>query len=118
MAASIADRFAINDLLVRYGTARDGGDVDGMVACFTTDGSLESPAVGAWSGHDGIRAFSERFAALNRRGARCGMLSNLAVTGRLATGDHSRHERRRAVSRTWCRHPTARDRSSSPQRHP
>jgi uncharacterized protein (TIGR02246 family) len=81
MAASIEDRFAINDLFVRYATALDGGDVDGIVACFTPDGSLESPAVGAYSGHDGIRAFSERFAALNRRGVQLRhVLSNLAVS--------------------------------------
>lgn len=81
MAPSIEDRFAINDLFVRYATALDGGDVDGIVSCFTEDGSLESPAVGAYSGHVGIRAFSERFAALNRRGAQLRhVLSNLAVS--------------------------------------
>src|ERR1700736_3867577 len=88
MTASIEDRFAINDLFVRYTTALDAGDVATIVACFTEDGSLESPAVGKYSGREGIRAFSERFAALNRRGVQLRhVLSNLAVA---VNGDTAR----------------------------
>jgi uncharacterized protein (TIGR02246 family) len=81
MSLSIEDRFAINDLFVRYTTALDSGDVETIVACFTEDGSLESPAVGKYAGHTGIRAFSERFAAMHRRGVQLRhVISNLAMT--------------------------------------
>ena len=81
MPSSIEDRFAINDLFVRYVTALDAGDVDTIVGCFTEDGALESPVVGKYAGHAGIRAFSERFAMLPRRGIQLRhVISNLAVT--------------------------------------
>ena len=81
MPASIEDRFAINDLFVRYTTALDTGDVDTIVACFTGDGALESPMIGEYAGRDGIRAFSERFAAMRQRGVQLRhVISNLAMT--------------------------------------
>jgi len=81
MPPSIEDRFAINDLFVRYTTALDAGDVDTIVGCFTEDGALESPVVGKYRGRDGIRAFSERFAAMHRRGVQLRhVISNLAMT--------------------------------------
>ncbi len=81
MAASVEDRLAINDLFVRYATALDNGDVDTIVGCFTEDGSLESPAVGVYSGRAGIREFSNRFAAFRARGSQLRhVLSNLAVS--------------------------------------
>jgi uncharacterized protein (TIGR02246 family) len=81
MTVSIEDRFGINDLFVHYATALDGGDVETIVACFTEDGTLESPAVGKYGGRDGVRAFAERFAAMHRRGVQLRhVLSNLAMT--------------------------------------
>jgi uncharacterized protein (TIGR02246 family) len=81
MPLSIEDRFGINDLFVRYTTALDAGDVDTIVGCFTEDGALESPAVGKYSGRDGIRTFSERFAAMHRRGVQLRhVISNMAMT--------------------------------------
>src|SRR6266853_5860936 len=81
MTVPIEDRFAINDLFVRYTTALDAGDVDTIVGCFTEDGSLESPVVGKYTGREGIRAFSERFAAMHRRGVQLRhVISNLAMT--------------------------------------
>ncbi len=81
MPPSVEDRFGINDLFVRYTTALDAGDVDTIVACFTEDGALESPVVGKYSGRDGIRAFSERFAAMHRRGVQLRhVISNMAMT--------------------------------------
>ncbi len=81
MPVSIEDRFAINDLFIRYTTALDAGDVDTIVGCFTEDGALESPAVGKYVGHAGIREFSERFAAMHRRGVQLRhVISNLAMS--------------------------------------
>jgi uncharacterized protein (TIGR02246 family) len=81
MAPTIEDRFAINDLFVRYTTALDAGDVDTIVNCFAEDGALESPLVGKHAGRAAIRAFSERFAALPRRGVQLRhVISNLAMT--------------------------------------
>src|SRR3954464_3235577 len=88
MTPSIEDRFGINDLFVRYTTALDAGDVETIVACFTEDGALESPAVGKYAGHAGIRAFSERFAAMHGRGVQLRhVVSNFAMT---VTGETAR----------------------------
>ena len=81
MSPSVEDRFAIEDLFVRYTTALDAGDVDTIVGCFTEDGALRSPMVGEYAGRAGIRAFSERFAALPRRGVQLRhVISNLAMS--------------------------------------
>ncbi len=78
----------INDLFVRYTTALDAGDVETIVACFTEDGALESPAVGVYSGRQGIREFAERFARFHARGAQLRhFISNLAVQ---VNGDEAR----------------------------
>ena len=67
---SIEDRLAIEDLFVRYMTALDNGDVDGVVSCFTQDGWLDSPIVGRDQGREQLRAFAEKIAASIRlRGA-------------------------------------------------
>ena len=80
-APSIEDRFEINDLFVRYTTALDAGEVETVVGCFTTECSLESPIVGIFRGHAGIREFAERTARLKReRGAQFRhVISNLAI---------------------------------------
>jgi uncharacterized protein (TIGR02246 family) len=79
--ATIADRLMIEDLFVRYTTALDRGDVETIVACFTEDGALESPAVGRHAGHDAIREFARRFARFHEGGAQLRhVISNLAVT--------------------------------------
>ncbi|HUB13109.1 MAG TPA: nuclear transport factor 2 family protein [Acetobacteraceae bacterium] len=77
---ALEDRLAINDLFVRYATALDAGDVETIVGCFAEDGALESPIVGVYKGHDGIREFGSRFAKLRERGTQLRhVLSNLAV---------------------------------------
>jgi len=74
------DRLAINDLFVRYTTALDAGEVEAVVDCFTKDAVLESPAIGMIAGHEAIRAFAGRFAALRERGTQFRhMISNLAA---------------------------------------
>ena len=79
-APSVEDRLAINDLFVRYTTALDAGEVDTIVACFTEDGALESPAVGVYSGRQGIRDFAVRFARFREAGSQLRhFISNLAV---------------------------------------
>lgn len=65
-AASLEDWFAINSLFVRYATALDACAVDDVVDCFTADAVLESPILGRFEGHAGIRAFAERTAAQKR----------------------------------------------------
>ena len=66
---STEDRLGISDLFTRYSLALDDGDVDGVVACFTEDASVESPVVGAYTGHAEIRRFAERLAAVRDAGA-------------------------------------------------
>src|SRR5262249_19658444 len=78
---SIEDRLAIEDLLVRYTTALDEGDVDGVVGCFVEDGWLDSPIVGRHQGREELRAFAEKTAeAIRHRGARFRhVVSNLRI---------------------------------------
>ncbi|HVB66875.1 MAG TPA: nuclear transport factor 2 family protein [Acetobacteraceae bacterium] len=79
-AASIEDRLAISDLFVRYTCAIDAGDVETLVACFTEDGALESPAVGVYAGREAIRAFAQRFARFRQGGSQLRhVISNLVV---------------------------------------
>jgi ketosteroid isomerase-like protein len=86
---SIEDRFAINDLFVRYTTALDACDVETVIGCFTGDCTLESPIVGTFRGHDGIRDFATKtLRAKQERGAQYRhVISNLAMT---VEGDRAR----------------------------
>lgn len=60
----------------------DMGDVDALVSCFAPDGSLESPAVGAYTGHESIRNFATRFARFRQNGSQLRhMISNLLIEG-------------------------------------
>jgi 3-phenylpropionate/cinnamic acid dioxygenase small subunit len=67
-AATMEAWFGIHNAFIRYATSLDHGDVEGVVACFTADASLESPVLGRFDGHDGIREFAERTARLLREG--------------------------------------------------
>lgn len=80
MTVSLEDRLAISDLFARYMWAIDTGDVEGLVACFTEDGVLESPAVGRYAGRDGVRTFAERFASFHTAGTQLRhVISNLLI---------------------------------------
>ena len=84
---ALQDRLDINDLFVRYATALDAGNVEGIVACFTEDAVLESPALGIRRGRTAIHDFATRFAGLRARGSQLRhVLSNLAVQ---LNGDHA-----------------------------
>lgn len=77
---SVEERLAVEELFARYLWSIDTGDVDTLVSCFTEDGSLESPAVGSFAGHDQVRAFAQRFADYRRRGSQLRhVMSNLLV---------------------------------------
>ena len=95
---SLEDRAAIGDLFARYMWALDGGDVEGLVTCFTEDGALQSPAVGEYRGHAAIRAFATRFAEYRRRGAQLRhVISNLLIE---TEGDRGRAQCYLAVFET------------------
>jgi uncharacterized protein (TIGR02246 family) len=77
---SIEDRLAISDLFVRYTCALDAGEVETLVDCFTEDGALVSPAVGAHTGRAAIRAFAQRFARFRQNGSQLRhVISNLIM---------------------------------------
>jgi uncharacterized protein (TIGR02246 family) len=79
-ATSVEDRLAIEDLFIRYTRAIDAGDVDTLTACFTEDGTLQSPVVGGYAGRKAIRAFAERFARYREGGAQFRhVISNFVV---------------------------------------
>ncbi len=88
----LEDRLAISDLLVRYASALDAGDVATVVDCFTGDATLESPVIGVIAGRGAIRAFAERFAAQRQRGMQFRhMVTNICrrdcAGGRSGAGD-------------------------------
>jgi hypothetical protein len=58
--ASMADWFDVHNLFVRYTTSLDACNVEEVVACFTPDGWLQSPVLGRFDGHAGIREFVGR----------------------------------------------------------
>jgi ketosteroid isomerase-like protein len=70
MATVYADeRALIEELFSRYLWSIDTGDVEILVDCFTPEGSLESPAVGKYAGHEAIREFAMRFARFREQGS-------------------------------------------------
>jgi len=78
------DRFAIQDLLASYAWSLDTGDMDSLVACFTTDARVveevfEEPDV--WEGHDGIRRISQHYASAPNFPGRQHHTSQLLVEG-------------------------------------
>ena len=78
--ASVEDRICIEELFARYMWSIDSGDVDALVGCFTEDGSLESPAVGKYSGRGNIAEFASRFARFRESGSQMRhVISNLLV---------------------------------------
>lgn len=82
MSMSVDDRCQIEDLFARYMWSIDMGDVDALVSCFAPDGSLESPAVGEYAGHENIRNFAARFARFRQNGSQLRhMISNLLIDG-------------------------------------
>ncbi|HSV46801.1 MAG TPA: nuclear transport factor 2 family protein [Ramlibacter sp.] len=87
------DRFAVNDLLARYGWALDTGDVDAFVGCFAPDGVMieevfEDPDV--WEGSDGIRRLAEHYRGIANFPGRQHYAANVLVT---PTGEGRAHVR-------------------------
>lgn len=79
--ASLPDWFDVHNLFVRYTTSLDACDADGVVACFVADGWLDSPVLGRFDGHAGIRDFVDRTIKVrDERGGRFRhVVSNLRV---------------------------------------
>lgn len=79
-AATLQDWFDIHGVFVRYATALDACDVDGVVACFEPDARLESPVLGRFDGHAGIREFALRTVRMKAQGVQFRhVVSNLRV---------------------------------------
>ena len=64
--AGLQDWFEINNLFIRYTTALDRGDLDGVAGCFAENGVIESPLMGTFRGHAGARDFAARAAQTSR----------------------------------------------------
>jgi hypothetical protein len=58
--ASLQDWFEINALFIRYATTLDHCDVEGVVGCFRETAYIDSPVLGRFTGHGGIRDFAAR----------------------------------------------------------
>ena len=86
---SIEDRLAIEDLFVRYTTALDEGDVEGVVGCFTEDGWLDSPIIGRHEGKAKLaRIRRSKIAERTRRGTQFRhVISNFRID---VSGDRGR----------------------------
>ena len=78
---SLADQFAIQELVNRMERSVDDRDADAWVACFTTEGSFENPG-GTWAGEDTHRALIAAQTELPR--------SQHLVTNLLIEGDDGR----------------------------
>ena len=89
VAASMQEWFEIHETFVRYANSLDRGDVEGVVDCFMPDAILQSPVLGTFAGHAGIRDFAEHTARLKREeGVQFRhVVSNLAVE---VDGDRAR----------------------------
>lgn len=87
------DREAILDVVARYAHTVDGRDVEGVVACFTTDGRMDfEGGQTSGAGHDGLRAaFTEGFAqpALAPPAVSTHLMANtlVAIDGDTATAE-------------------------------
>ncbi len=81
--ASLEDWFEVHELIVRYATSLDACDVEAVVACFTPDAWLESPVLGRFEGHDGIREFAQR--TVKVRDERGGQFRHVVSNVRVAT---------------------------------
>ncbi|MCB1739323.1 MAG: nuclear transport factor 2 family protein [Gammaproteobacteria bacterium] len=81
MIATLEQWYGVHTLFVRYASALDEGDVEGIVACFTEDASLESPVIGVFTGAVEVRRFAERMASLKHdKGVQLRhLLTNLSV---------------------------------------
>ena len=80
MTLSAEDRALIEERFARYMWAIDTGDIETLVGCFSADGALHSPIVGSFSGHEAIRKFARRFAALPQQGIQLRhLISNLVI---------------------------------------
>ena len=80
-AVPIADRLAIEDLVIAYGHAIDSmGDIDSILAVFTEDAvfDLSGIGLGPMQGHEAIRGFYTNVYANTAHMAH--YLSNFAVT--------------------------------------
>jgi hypothetical protein len=77
----MTDWFEVHSLLVRYATSLDACDVEGVVDCFTPDGWLDSPVLGRFDGHAGVREFVGRTITVRdeRGGQFRHVISNLRV---------------------------------------
>lgn len=89
----MTDREAILDVVARYAHTVDSRDVDGILACFTSDGRMDFEG-GRMSGegHEGLRAaFTDAFAqpALAPPAASTHLMANTLVT---IEGDTARAE--------------------------
>lgn len=86
--ASLQDWFEVHNLLVRYASSLDACDVEAVVDCFTPDGTLDSPVLGRFAGHDGIRAFARR--TVKVRDERGGQFRHVVTNLRVVTdGDRA-----------------------------
>jgi len=81
---TVADRIAINDLLAEYAWALDTGDVDALVACFTSEAVVIEEVfedADRWEGRDNIRRFAEHYRKVPNFPGRQHHLSQLIVKG-------------------------------------
>jgi hypothetical protein len=81
--ASLADWFEVHNLFVRYTTSLDACDADGVADCFIEEAWLESPVLGRFEGHAGIRDFVDR--TIKVRDARGGRFRHVISNVRVET---------------------------------
>jgi ketosteroid isomerase-like protein len=133
--ASMQDWFGIHNAFIAYATALDACDLDAVVDCFEPDCALSSPILGRFTGHAGIRAFTQRTIDLKRERnvqfrhvvsnlrawvdgdratARCYLLDFMTEQGKtelLSPGEYDTELRRRGGAWRFVRRDVAMDRT-------
>ena len=79
MPLSVDDQLSIQQLYARYNHAIDSGKADAWAACFTPEGTFESPQ-GVFTGNEGLIGFAKGFHAQMKGKARH-WTNNLVIEG-------------------------------------
>ena len=84
---SLEDRQAIYDTLARYVWCMDTGDVEGVVATFTSDGVVKDAAGKRWDDRvGGARAFATHYLSLPNRPVSQHWMQHMLIEGAVDSG--------------------------------
>jgi hypothetical protein len=89
MPDPIADELEIRNLIAKLARLADIGTMDEYITVFTEDAEMEIPGLPTRSGHEGLRAGSEKGRAAGAYGPGSNALHFLAASEVTIDGDHA-----------------------------